>query len=211
MPADPGHKNSHLSPTAIIKLGGSLLDLPDLAQRLDQLRAEWGPRPLLLVGGGAAANLVREWDQQHQLGEDRAHWLALDSLVLTARLLESLWPPARLAHREEFEVAWQQDRFPLVIAREWFDAAAMSEAATPPPTWHTTTDTIAAWIAALTNAESLWLLKSVACPDSLALATQFELVDPQFAQWTPPGTPIRWVNLREALHPPNSVWLNADS
>lgn len=198
------------APTAVIKLGGSLLDLPDLSQRLDQLRPEWGPRPLLVVGGGNAANLVRDWDRQHQLGEERAHWLALDSLLLTTRLLASLWPPARLARREEFELAWEQDRVPLAIAREWFDAASQSVAASPPQTWHTTTDTIAAWIAALTHAESLWLLKSVACPASVAIATQLDLVDPQFAEWTPPGTPIRWVNLREALHLPNHVWLIAE-
>ena len=199
------------APTAVIKLGGSLLDLPDLAQRLDHLRPEWGPRPLLVVGGGAAANLVRDWDQLHKLGEERAHWLALDSLMLTTRLLASLWSPARLASREEFELAWEQDQVPVVNPREWFEAAAQSGAATPPHTWQTTTDTIAAWIAALTHAESLWLLKSVSCPASMALATQLDLLDPQFAEWTPPGTHCRWVNLRETLHSPNHVWLNADS
>lgn len=207
MPTDP----SHLAPTAVIKLGGSLLDLSDLMQRLDQLRPEWGPRPLLVVGGGAAADLVREWDQQHQLGEERAHWLALDSLELTSRFLVSLWPPACLTCREEFELAWGQERVPLVNSREWFAAAVKSGSATPPQTWETTTDTIAAWIAALTHAEALWLLKSVSCPSSVALATQHDLVDPQFAKWTPARTPIRWINLREAPHWPTPVWLNADS
>ena len=186
------------APTAVVKLGGSLLDLPDLAQRLDQLRPEWGPRPLLVVGGGAAADLVREWDRQHQLGEERAHWLALDALELTARLVESLWSPARVTRREDSERAWEQEQVPLVQAREWFEAAIHQETSTPPHTWETTTDTIAAWIASLTQAESLWLLKSVPCPNSVALATRLNMVDPQFAAWTPQAVPTRWVNLRDA-------------
>ena len=191
-----GHHCPILAPTAIVKLGGSLLDLPDLAQRLDRLRPAWGLRPLMVVGGGAAADLVREWDRQHQLGEERAHWLALDALALTARLVESVWSPAHVTPREDQQRAWDRERVPLVSAREWFEEAIRRETPAPPHTWHTTTDTIAAWIASLTQAESLWLLKSVPCPASLARATQLDLVDPHFAEWTPTGIPIHWVNLR---------------
>ena len=184
------------APTAVVKLGGSLLDLPDLAQRLDQLRPEWGPRPLVIVGGGAAADLVRAWDRQHQLGEERAHWLALDALDLTARLVETLWSPARVTRREDYQRAWEQEQVPLVPAREWFEAAIRRETPTPTPTWETTTDTIAAWIASLTQAESLWLLKSVPCPASIADATDQATVDPQFAAWVSARAPIHWVDLR---------------
>lgn len=186
------------APTAVVKLGGSLLDLPDLVQRLDSLRLEWGPRPLLVVGGGAAADLVREWDQLHELGEERSHWLALDALALTARLLESLWPVACVAPREEYEGAWSHGRVPIVSAREWFEVTGHQGTPAPPYTWETTTDTIAAWIASQTQSQSLWLLKSVPCPASLALATQLELVDVHFAEWTPTGISIRWINLRDS-------------
>ena len=188
---------THL-PTAVVKLGGSLLDLPDLVQRLDQLRPEWGPRPLVVVGGGGAANLVREWDQQHQLGEERAHWLALDALALTSRLLAALWPIACVVQRGEYEAVWGRGQVPLANAREWFEDSLAEQAPTPPHSWLTTTDTIAAWIAAITGAESLWLLKSVPGPASIAEATKLDLVDPHFAEWAPAGIPIHWVNLRKA-------------
>ncbi len=193
MPTSPTH-----IPTAVVKLGGSLLDLPDLAQRLDQLRPVWGLRPLVLVGGGAAADLVREWDQLHGLGEERSHWLALDSLALTARLLAALWPAACVAQRVNYEAIWGAGRVPLASAREWFEDSLAEQAPTPPHSWLTTTDTIAAWIAAITKAESLWLLKSVPCPASVAEATQLDLVDPHFAERTPAGIPIHWANLRNA-------------
>ncbi len=190
---------STLAPTAVVKLGGSLLDLPDLAQRLDQLRPEWGLRPLMIVGGGAAADLVRAWDQLYGLGEERAHWLALDSLALTARLLATLWPATCVARRGEYEAVWGEGRVPLVNAWEWFEASLAEQAPAPPHTWETTTDTIAAWIAAITGAESLWLLKSVPGPASIAEATEWETVDPQFAAWVPAHRPIHWVNLRVNL------------
>ncbi len=195
------HHRPPLTTTAVVKLGGSLLDLPDLAQRLDQLRPEWGARPLVVVGGGGAADLVRAWDQLHELGEERSHWLALDALALTARLLATLWPVACVTLREDYERAWSHGQVPIVSAREWFEVAYRQGTPTPPHTWETTTDTIAAWIAAQTQPQSLWLLKSVPCPASLAIATQLDLVDPLFAEWTPAGIPIHWVNLRNEAWP----------
>ncbi len=211
MPTVSAHPCSTLAPTAIVKLGGSLLDLPDLAQRLDQLRPEWGLRPLLVVGGGAAADLVRAWDQLHGLGEERAHWLALDSLALTARLLAALWPAACVAQRANYEATWEAERVPLAIAREWFETLLAEQALAPLHSWHTTTDTIAAWIAAITKAESLWLLKSVPCPASIAEAMQLGLVDPHFAEWIPTGIPIHWVNLREPTPMSLSGMLKTDA
>ncbi len=184
------------APTAVVKLGGSLLDLPDLSQRLDQLRPEWGPRPLMVVGGGGAADLVRQWDQQQQLGEERSHWLALDALDLTARLVESLWSPACVSRREEYVRVWEQGRVPLARSREWFEAARHQETPSPPPTWETTTDTIAAWIASLTHSASLWFLKSVPCPSSLTEAIGQAAVDPQCASWMPVHRPVYWVDVR---------------
>jgi 5-(aminomethyl)-3-furanmethanol phosphate kinase len=195
----------------VVKLGGSLLDLPDLAQRLDQLRPEWGPRPLLVVGGGVAADLVRAWDQLYGLGEERAHWLALDSLALTARLLASLWPAACVTQRANSQAVWGEGRIPLAIAREWFEDSLAAQAPTPPHSWQTTTDTIAAWIASNTRAEALWLLKSVPCAASVVVATQLGLVDPHFAEWTPAQIPIHWANLRQANDLPIPCWLIADS
>ena len=180
-----------------MKIGGSLLDLPDLGGRLNPFRSLWGARPLLVVGGGPAADLVREWDQRYQLGEERAHWLALDSLELTSRFLAAAWSNACVTTLSEIEAAWERKLLPSIRPREWFETAEQAGIPTPPHTWETTTDTIAAWVAAMTGAESLWLLKSVACPGSLDEASQRGLVDSQFVHWIPAGRPIQWVNLRD--------------
>ena len=65
----------------IYKVGGSLLELPDLPRRLqDVVRPD--VCPLFVIGGGRTADLVREWDRLHQLGEERSHGLALKAMQL---------------------------------------------------------------------------------------------------------------------------------
>ena len=55
--------------TIVYKIGGSLLDLPDLARRVELIVSPQSDgRPLFVVGGGPTANIVREWDRVHQLG-----------------------------------------------------------------------------------------------------------------------------------------------
>ncbi|MEX2356716.1 MAG: hypothetical protein WEE51_00210, partial [Pirellulaceae bacterium] len=76
------------------KLGGSLLDLPDLPRRLDRL-AERLDQPLILItGGGRLADEIRRLDAVHGLSTLQAHHLALRSMSLTARLIADLWPRA---------------------------------------------------------------------------------------------------------------------
>ena len=99
--------------------------------------------------------------------------------------------------RDEVASTWNQGMVPAIRPRQWFEAEERAGQATPPHAWETTTDTIAAWVAAETRAESLWLLKSVDCPASIAEATRLEFVDSQLAHWVPAGLPIQWVNLRE--------------
>lgn len=183
-----------LCPSAVVKLGGSLLDLPDLVTRLEGLSASWGPRPLLVVGGGEAADLVRTWDQRFRIGEQRSHWLALDSLELTARLLTTLWSRSCVARIDQIAETWQQEGIPIISPREWFERAARDVWLSPPQTWDTTTDTIAAWVAGLSHASELWLLKSVDAPQSLSEATEAGQVDGHFSQWI--KIPVKWVNLR---------------
>ena len=77
--------------TIVYKVGGSLLSLPDLASRICAVREQCSDsRPLLVVGGGKAADLVRDWDRNHQLGQERSHWLALESMKLNEAFLQEL-------------------------------------------------------------------------------------------------------------------------
>src|SRR5213595_1343108 len=80
-------------PPMVVKVGGSLFDLPDLGPRLqDWLKTLDTRRVLLLPGGGPTANVIRDLDHRHGLGEETAHWLALRALRLNAHFLAALVP-----------------------------------------------------------------------------------------------------------------------
>ena len=67
----------------VVKVGGSLFDLPDLGTRLAAWLRQFEESNVLLVpGGGAAADAIRDFDRVHQLGEETSHWLAIQALSL---------------------------------------------------------------------------------------------------------------------------------
>lgn len=78
----------------VIKLGGSLLDIPDLGLRLLRFFHELTPHlpTLILVGGGAMVDVLREHDKRWKLDEVDCHWLSVQLMNSTARLLHLLIP-----------------------------------------------------------------------------------------------------------------------
>ena len=81
----------------IVKVGGSLLKLSDLAERLQRWLGQQSPATSVLIAGGAAlADQVRHWDEQFRLGEETSHWLCVDVLDITAQLLKALLPEAQV-------------------------------------------------------------------------------------------------------------------
>ncbi|RLS57907.1 MAG: hypothetical protein DWH91_03505 [Planctomycetota bacterium] len=185
------------SPTSIVKLGGSLLELPDLPLRLSHHLPLWGERPLIVVGGGPAANVVRDWDRIHRLGEFASHDLAVTSLRLTAHLIEQIWPAARRVSWPALASAWHANQVPVADVSTAFQWGHQHFVPLPPEDWTTTTDTIAAWIAWQCGTEALHLLKSIPAPKSLELAAQGGAVDLELPSrcrdW---NLSIRWSNLR---------------
>ncbi|MEX0703023.1 MAG: hypothetical protein WD069_13090 [Planctomycetales bacterium] len=180
------------------KLGGSLLLLPDLAVRIRKLLAvRPESRPLLIVGGGAVADVVREWDRVHELGEEKAHRLALRSLDLCEALLLELLPEARLApDRFAAQTAWQQGMLPVVHSRAVLEEEP--EAWELPHSWRATSDSIAAWIAACWRIDELVLVKSIGLPEGATIdqASRAGLVDPWFPQLAWRVRKLAWADLR---------------
>jgi len=81
----------------VVKLGGSLLELPGLPAVLRSWFARQPPAvSLLLVGGGRFVAALREADRVHRLDAEACHWLAVRAMGWTARLVQSLvgsdWP-----------------------------------------------------------------------------------------------------------------------
>src|SRR5262245_60866000 len=100
----------------IVKVGGSLLGWDHLPGRLAAfLEGRRGDRFALVVGGGGAADWIRDLDRLHALGPERAHALALRALDLSAHFLASLVEGLRVVPRPEgFGRAWEEGAIPVL-------------------------------------------------------------------------------------------------
>jgi aspartokinase-like uncharacterized kinase len=168
----------------VIKVGGSLLDWPDLPVRLGAFLGSLGTREVVLVaGGGAVVDVVRAMDRTHALGEQRSHSLAIRGMDVTAALLAALLPRASLIeHLEAMGIVWDRGEVPVLAVRrilEEVDARALNPL---PASWEVTSDSIAARIAILLGARRLVLLKSARMPGSAGFeeAVRLGIVDPMF-------------------------------
>jgi aspartokinase-like uncharacterized kinase len=171
---------------AVVKVGGSLYDLPDLATRLREwLVAERnsGFGVVLVPGGGRTVDVVRELDRLHQIGEETAHWLALRALSVNAHFLKSLLPNACVIEdMNECENVWFSGRTPILDPHE-FARQDENRIGRLPHVWAVTSDSLAARVAVVTQARHLVLLKSTTIPTGMDWreAGRLGLVDETFA------------------------------
>ncbi len=182
----------------LIKIGGSLLSLPDLPQRLRRLIADLGDdRVLLIVGGGAAADVVRQWDQIHELSPEQSHWLAIDSLRLTACLIAELVTEARVVScRKDAEACWAAGHWPVLEPRAFLESFEAEHGPELPRSWTVTSDSIAAWLAIHWPAQRLVLAKSV---DRGPATEPSGDIDEFCSSLLPRLASVEWVNLRGAF------------
>lgn len=151
----------------VVKVGGSLYDLPELGDRLRHWLDRQTGSLVLIPGGGSTADLVRRFDRQHRLGEDQAHWLALRALSLNAHVLACLVPATQVIEDfREVNHSWAERKIPILdmFAFAWEDD---QEADHPPHDWNTTSDSLALRLAWRLGADRLVLLKSVSIPGSV--------------------------------------------
>jgi aspartokinase-like uncharacterized kinase len=186
-------------PAIVVKVGGSLFDLPDLGSRLLRWLAQFPPGEVLLVpGGGQATDVVREYDRLHGLGEERAHWLALWALALNARFLASLLPGAVvLPHVLLSRPHRLHGQIPILDPYA-FARADENQPGCLPHCWMVTSDSVAARAARLAGARELILLKSVssAARFDCALAAKSGLVDAYFPEAVGDSLAVRSINFR---------------
>ena len=187
------------SAPVVVKVGGSLLGWPTLAARLSAyLATRSGDRLVLIVGGGGAADWVRDLDRVHQLGEERSHVLALRALDLTAHALAAICPGlAVFEHPSDFEACWSAGRTPILAPRQLLDEDDRTSPDPLPRSWDITSDSIAARVAFRLGARELVLLKSASPPPGTDLieAARLGLVDAAFPT-TARGRIVEIINLR---------------
>lgn len=183
---------------SVVKVGGSLLDWPELGPQLRAWLATQTDTVCLLPGGGAAAELVRHSQRTHGLSDVSAHWLAIRAMQFNAALLNELVPGATLCGTLA-ELNTLERRYPALLDPwQWLHTDDRAAAALP-ATWDVTSDAIAAQLAKTVRAE-LTLLKSALPPArTINAAAEAGYVDGWLAStW---AGPIRCVNLRAAGWP----------
>jgi aspartokinase-like uncharacterized kinase len=170
----------------VVKVGGSLLDLPDLGTRLPSWLATLPPEDIVVLvpGGGPTTDVIRALDQRFELGEERAHWLALRALTLNAHILACLLPGARIIKQliDAFVVG---SRLCLLDCHGFASLDEQAVNGNPlPHHWDATSDSVAARVAVAWRAARLILLKSVTIPPTLNWedAGRAGLVDPLFPE-----------------------------
>jgi aspartokinase-like uncharacterized kinase len=171
---------------AVVKVGGSLYDLPDLGARLRRWLAEQfaDGRVVLVPGGGESADVIRHLDRCHGLGEETSHWLALRALTLNAHLLAYLLPPARVVGKiDELERAWEKNELPILDVHDFARADEGCRGCLP-HSWEVTSDAFAARVALVFQASQLILLKSTTISHGLdwAEAGRLGFVDKKLAE-----------------------------
>jgi aspartokinase-like uncharacterized kinase len=138
---------------AIVKLGGSHANGPNIKDWLAAIAAEAGPI-VIVPGGGPFADAVRSAQASMGYDDSAAHAMALMAMAQFGRALQSLNPALRMtASRSAISRALKDGKVPV------WSPEAMARAAALPETWALTSDSLAAWLAGALGADCLVLVK----------------------------------------------------
>lgn len=151
----------------VVKIGGSLLEWPELARRF---KAWHGRQPpgltFLVVGGGNSVNQLRRQQPAWGIDDDQAHWLALRLMQYHAVMLGvvlGLRPPitswAQIAERLDDGVSHETTTDQGLALVDMYSLLQSCPDGVP-ATWGITSDSLAAWFAMKISCDSLFLLKS---------------------------------------------------
>lgn len=190
----------------VIKLGGSLLDCPDLSDRFSCWLTKQSPATnVVIAGGGAIVEALRQLDRVQAMPPETAHGLAIHAMSMTAALAAELLPDSSLVRCANELVACDRNG-PLVfdVAEFMRDDAQLADAL--PCNWDVTSDSIAARVASRLAACELVLLKS-ALPAERATRERLAgqgFVDAHFPV-AAASMSVRCVNLRHAAFPQSAL------
>ena len=161
-----------MKPLTVIKIGGSL-DACGALPALCRAVGEMGRSHALIVvpGGGAFADRVRDACRRYPLGDTTAHRMALLAMDQYAHLLARLIPGSILTARISSARRLAALRRPAVL----LPSVSLARCRVLPHSWRVTSDTIAAWVAHRARCPRVVLLKDV---------------DGLFPAWPPRGRSI---------------------
>lgn len=131
----------------VVKIGGSLF--PNYAIELaKQLK---NTHSVIVLGGGEFANLIRKYDSEIGFSEKTNHWTAIDCMDIIAKLVNDKVDSTKLAYSiEEVNRISQEGFTPIFVVSKFLRDEDPFECS-----WDVTSDSIAAYISHLLNANLL--------------------------------------------------------
>jgi 5-(aminomethyl)-3-furanmethanol phosphate kinase len=191
-----------LHPLRVVKVGGSLYDLPDFGSRLQNwLNTLKDTAVLLVPGGGKLVRSIRRAQEKFGFDDETAHWLAVRALERNGHELAQLvgtgnrpvesrhcanpiGPSGTISILDCYHFLVQDEGVPGCL----------------PHSWSVTSDSIAARAASVGRAAELILLKSIDIPNNLDWedASRIGYVDACFSKMVrrAPDLRIRAINFR---------------
>ena len=131
----------------VVKIGGSLFPeyAIDLAKRLENTDS------CIVLGGGEFANLIRRYNDEQNFSEEANHWTAIDCMDIIAKLVNDKVASSKLAYSIEEVIQVSDEGFtPIFVVSDFLKREDPFECS-----WDVTSDSIAAYISHLLNANLL--------------------------------------------------------
>ena len=145
----------------VVKIGGSLSHDPALRGWLTELAEVGGGRVVIVPGGGDFADKVRQYQAEWRFNDLAAHNMCLLAMTQYALMMQGLAPELVLASSEaKVRRALRDGRVAI-----WVPTSLMRDEPDAMSNWDTTSDSLAAWLSTMLNAERLIVVKS--CPIEL--------------------------------------------
>ena len=171
----------------VIKIGGGILGIPGAFERVTRAVAAASKRARLVVfpGGGPFADTVRDLDGKLGLTPSSAHWMAILGMDQYAHVLAGQIPGAEIVDGSAgIAEVHERGGVPVLAPHRWLKSADEL-----PHTWSVTSDSLAAYIAALLGAHRLVVIK----PQEGGM----ELMDAHFTRALPDGIELRVLGPRQ--------------
>lgn len=164
----------------MVKLGGSLAEAGTLQRWLAALAPGKG-RVVVVPGGGAFADAVRQQQEHLRFSDRAAHRMAMLAMEQYALALADMSAAMVPCAREcDMRDALGRGSIPV-----WLPSTMALADREIPESWDVTSDSLSAWLARRLGAERLVLVKSIAAPRPLdpALLAERGLVDRLFPRF----------------------------
>jgi len=143
---------------AVLKVGGSLAEYPYSLEELCKKLASFAKdhKVLIVPGGGKFADMVRNFDKAYHLSNKIAHKIAILAMDQFGLFLSDITPNSYVSYSLEEAKNSSSGTLPIFLPSTFMFRKNPLE-----HSWDVTSDSIAAYIASMVNADKLILVTDV--------------------------------------------------